>query len=182
MQSKDNSLTQIEFEELLSACKDGKDKLLVILCGGLGMRAGEVAHLRASWIDWQSEKINIPSREGEWRPKTESSQRSIPFRSMDRAKAVLKSYFALDESLGLKRCAIYLRIKRIAQRTKIQKKITPHTLRATAAFCYAEAGLSAQALRQVFGWTKLETAEHYIIRSGRAAERELEESKSKLWV
>jgi len=60
--------------------------------------------------------------------------------------------------------------------------VTPHTLRATAAFMFAEAGLSAQALRQVMGWTKLETAEHYIIRSGRAAEREIEENKGKLWV
>ena len=47
---------------------------------------------------------------------------------------------------------------------------------------FAEAGLSAQALRQVMGWAKLETAERYIVRSGRAAERELEENKNKLWI
>lgn len=182
MQSKDNSLTRIEFEELLSACRDGKDQLLVILCGGLGMRAGEVANMRSSWIDWQSNKINIPSSEGSWTPKTKSSARSIPYRSMERAKVIISHYFALNDTLQMKRCAIYLRIQRIAKRTKIMKKVTPHTLRATAAFCYAEAGLSAQALRQVFGWTKLETAEHYIARTGRAAERELEEGKGKLWV
>jgi len=77
---------------------------------------------------------------------------------------------------------LYLQIKRIAQRTTIQKKVTPHTLRATAGYMFAEAGLSAQALRQVMGWAKLETAERYIVRSGRAAERELEENKNKLWI
>lgn len=182
MQSKDNALNQTEFNELLNACKDGKDKLLVILCSGLGLRAGEIAHLRVSWIDWQGQKINIPSREGDWSPKTESSARSIPFKSMERVKVIVAHYFGINDSLGMSRIAVYKRVQRIAQRTKIQKKVTPHTLRATAAFMFAEAGLSAQALRQVMGWTKLETAEHYIIRSGRAAEREIEESKGKLWV
>ena len=182
MQSKDNALNQAEFNELFNACEDGKDKLLVILCGGLGMRAGEVANMKAGWIDWQGSKVNIPSREGDWEPKTKSSARSIPFKFMEKAKAIIAHYFALNDNLRMTRIAIYKRVQRIAQRTKIQKKVTPHTLRATAAFMFAEAGLSAQALRQVLGWTKLETAEHYIIRSGGVAEREIEESKDKLWV
>lgn len=182
MLSRDNSLNQPEFNELLTVCKDGKDKILVILCGGLGMRAGEAGHMKASWIDWQGHTIRIPEREGDWAPKSKNSARVIPFESMERAKAIIAHYFALHDKIGIKRVALYYRIREIAKRTNIQKRITPHSLRATAAYMFAEAGLSAQALRQVMGWSKLETADRYIIRSGRAAERELEENKAKLWI
>lgn len=182
MQSKDNALNQFEFNQLLEACKNGKDKIIVVLCGGLGMRAGEVAHIKSSWIDWQGNKISIPSKEGDWQPKTKAGTRTIPFQYMERAKIIISHYFALYNEVGITRIAVYQRLQRIAQRTEIQKKITPHTLRATAAYTFAEAGLSTQALCQIMGWERLETAQHYIIRSGRAAERELEENKSKLWV
>lgn len=182
MHSKDNALNQAEFNELLAACKDGKDKILVILCGGLGMRASEVSHLKTKWIDWQASTIRIPSYDENWSPKSKDSARLIPFKYMERAKAVISHYFALHEDINSGRIAIYKRIQEIAKRTEIQKKVTPHSLRATAAYMFAEAGLSAQALRQVMGWSRLETAESYIIRSGRAAERELEENRAKLWV
>jgi len=182
MQSKDNALNQAEFNELLTACKDGKDKILVILCGGLGMRASEVGHLKTKWIDWQASTITIPSKEGSWSPKSKNSARLIPFKYMERAKAIISHYFALHPDINIGRIAIYKRIQEIAKRTEIQKRVTPHSLRATTAYMFAEAGLSAQALRQVMGWSKLETAESYIIRSGRAAERELEEHKAKLWI
>ena len=182
MQSKDNALNQMEFNELLEACQDGRDKILVILLGGLGMRVSEVAHIKAGWIDWQESRIHIPLNDDGWKPKSESSSRVLPFRYIERAKAIIQHYFALHDGIKGTRMTLYLQVKRIAQRTRIQKKVTPHTLRATAGYMFAEAGLSAQALRQVMGWVKLETAERYIVRSGRAAERELEEHKNKLWI
>jgi len=182
MRSRDNALNQTEFNELLAACNHGKDKILVILCGGLGMRASEVSQLRDSWIDWQTCSIRIPSYEGSWTPKTESSIRAIPFKHMDRGRAIISQYFGVYTGTNITRVGIYKRIQRIAKRTKIQKKVTPHSLRATAASMFAECGLSAQALRQVMGWSRLETADRYITRSGRAAEMELEQNKAKLWI
>lgn len=182
MQSRDNALNQMEFNQLFNACGDAKDKILVILLGGLGMRASEVANMRAGWINWQQGRIHIPSREGNWKPKTEHSSRTIPFAYMPRAKAIISHYFALNDRIKASRIAIYKRTKNIAERTGIHKKVTPHSLRATAGYMFAEAGLSAQALRQVMGWAKLETAQRYIVRSGRASERELEEHKDKLWI
>ena len=182
MQSKDNALNRREFLELLGACKNAKDQLLVILMGGLGMRASEVAHITKGWIDWTTHKITIPLNDGDWHSKTENSSRVIPFNSMAKAVEVISYYFEVYDRINLTRYALWHRIKRIARRTMIQKKVIPHTLRATAGYMFAEAGLSPQGLRQVMGWAKLETAERYIIRSGRAAERELEENKEKLWL
>ncbi|MBA7501167.1 MAG: tyrosine-type recombinase/integrase [Clostridia bacterium] len=182
MQSKDNALNQTEFNELLGACENAREKILVVLMGGLGMRVSEVSHMRTHWIDWQEYRIHIPLEEDDWKPKSVNSSRVIPFKNMERAKTIIQHYFALHDSIKGTHMTLYLQIKRIAQKANIQKKVTPHTLRATAGYMFAEAGLSAQALRQVMGWAKLETAERYISRSGRASERELEENKNKLWI
>jgi len=64
----------------------------------------------------------------------------------------------------------------MANRAELKRKITPHGLRATAAYRFAEAGLSGQALRQIMGWEKLSTAQYYIDAAGRAAETEIEKA------
>lgn len=58
MCSRDNALCQAEFNELLAVCRDGKDKILIILCV-LGMRVGEASQLNVSWIDWQALTVRI---------------------------------------------------------------------------------------------------------------------------
>ncbi len=181
MLSRDNSLNRKEFNELFNVCHDAREKILVILAGNLGLKAGEVAHLKKSWINRQREQIIIPHRQGDWKPKTKQGARAIPFGKMKREKAVIIGYFALNGEIGITRQQIHNKIKQIASRTNIVKKINPYTLRASAAYMFAEAGFSAQALRQLMGWSKLDTAEHYIIQSGRALEIEMEERKSKLW-
>jgi len=181
MLSRDNSLNRKEFNELFNVCHGAKEKILVILAGNLGLRAGEVAHLKKTWIDWQREQIIIPRQQGDWKPKTKSSARVIPFRQSPTARTVIRAYFALNDSIGLTRQSIHKKIIKIARRTSIKKKIGPHSLRASAAYMFASAGFSAQALRQLMGWSKLDTAEHYIIQNGRALEIEMEERKSKLW-
>ncbi len=153
------------------------------------MRIGEIAHLNKSWLDFQDEKIHIPSKmectcfectkkKKTWRPKTEAGARSIPFKHFPVTREVLKGFFGAYDSVDRSRRALQLKLKRIAQRSEIPKKIYPHALRATAAIQFANAGLSAQALCGVMGWEDLRTAQHYITRSGRAAEREIEANKT----
>jgi site-specific recombinase XerD len=69
----------------------------------------------------------------------------------------------------------------MAKRAGLTRPIYPHALRATAAYQLAEAGLSAQALRQLMGWSDLRTAQAYIDAAGVAAQIELEEKAGRLW-
>ena len=64
----------------------------------------------------------------------------------------------------------------MAKRAELRRKITPHGLRATAAYRFAEAGLSGQALRQIMGWAQLSTAQYYIDATGHAADIEIEKA------
>lgn len=68
--SKEYSLTAREFELLMEAAHnlDGdffelETKFIILVAGRLGLRAGEIAHMRESWIDWRRRMIVIPAFE-----------------------------------------------------------------------------------------------------------------------
>lgn len=168
-QSREMTLTDDEIARMWQNCQSAIDKLLFVLAYELGMRVSEIAHLRADWIDFQNHKIHIPPEFS----KTANSTRAIPYDFFPRAKTIIESFFALNDDVGLTRQTIYLHVKDIAKKAEIRKKITPHGLRANSAYRLAEKGMGVQAMRQFFGWSRLETANRYIQKSGRAAENEL---------
>ena len=104
-------LTDREFELLLEACgslpepKDLQTRFVCLAAGRLGLRAGEIAHFHAEWLDWDRMLLRIPQHEpcecgycrrqatqetthnedltheeameARWHPKTVASARSI---------------------------------------------------------------------------------------------------------
>lgn len=187
--SRDDHLTKDELQQLFKACQDIEEKLLVCLAGQLGLRIGEISHLSKSWLDFQDDRITIPSsmpcdcfecaaQGGQWQPKTAAGNRSIPFKFFPITREVLKGYFGAYDKVGQSRRALQLKLKRIAKRTSLTKKVYPHALRSTAAMMFANAGLSAQGLCEVMGWEGLRTAQSYIARSGRTAAKEIEERRT----
>lgn len=64
--SHQDALSEKEFEALLDAADrmeypyDVETRFVLIATGRLGLRAGELAHMRDGWIDWDREKIEIP--------------------------------------------------------------------------------------------------------------------------
>lgn len=65
--SKEDALNEREFELLVEGSYRLDDdyfelesRLVLFLAGRLGMRAGEIAHLRESWIDWHRDMIVVP--------------------------------------------------------------------------------------------------------------------------
>jgi site-specific recombinase XerD len=125
--------------------------------------------------------LRIPFEDEGWKAKTKAAARAIPYGRMRRAPQVITSFFDFHDRLDLDRRSVWYRIKRMARRAGLSKSIYPHALRATAAYQLAEAGLSAQALRQLMGWSDLRTAQAYIDAAGVAAQIELEEKAGRLW-
>jgi len=67
--SADRALNQREFELLVEGAGEMGDyyreeaRLILYLAGRLGMRRGEITHLRKEWIDFNSNYINVPAHE-----------------------------------------------------------------------------------------------------------------------
>jgi len=64
--TKEDALTEREWELLWESAQSldepfALDAQLVVMVGGrLGLRAGEIAHLREEWVDWETDTIQIP--------------------------------------------------------------------------------------------------------------------------
>lgn len=64
--SKEDALSEREFELLLEGATRLDDyygdqaQFVILVLGRLGLRRGELTHLRESWIDWRQETISIP--------------------------------------------------------------------------------------------------------------------------
>lgn len=64
--SKDDALDDREFEHLLEGARALPEprsfdaRFIVLVAGRLGLRGGEIAHMRESWINWRKNCIEIP--------------------------------------------------------------------------------------------------------------------------
>ncbi|MUV59763.1 tyrosine-type recombinase/integrase [Halobacterium sp. CBA1126] len=67
--SSEAALNESEFETMLDAALslhepfDAECAFVLVAAGRLGMRAGEIAHIREDWVDWEREVINVPRYE-----------------------------------------------------------------------------------------------------------------------
>lgn len=109
----EDALTEREYVRLLDGCEHLPEprrfeaRLICLLAGRLGLRGGEITHLRSEWLDWDRKLIRIPQHEpcdcgycrrqgrqeaehsgtldfeqalaDRWHPKTINSARIIPF-------------------------------------------------------------------------------------------------------
>lgn len=67
--TKEDSLSDLEFEQLYNASfqldplTDLEARFVLLVGGRLGLRRGEIAHIRSDWIDWRKRRIDIPPPE-----------------------------------------------------------------------------------------------------------------------
>ena len=65
--SREDAITAKEWHRLLQQTYNIKNKetalecrIILVCCGRLGLRAGEITHLEESWVNWNEKKIQIP--------------------------------------------------------------------------------------------------------------------------
>ncbi|MEM4407538.1 MAG: tyrosine-type recombinase/integrase, partial [Candidatus Caldarchaeum sp.] len=167
-------LSHEEFYRLFQAGKDATDKVILALAI-MGLRAGEIAKLTVDWVDLARKTITIPDSVAK-----KGHGRTVPYGKFTKLAPIIDAYFMLKSEIGMSRYGIWVRVKKMARRAGLTKPVTVHGLRATGATWAASAGLSAQALRELFGWANLETAQFYIEKSAGTAAAELEEKGDKI--
>ncbi|MFH1031633.1 MAG: tyrosine-type recombinase/integrase [Chloroflexota bacterium] len=185
--SKQDALNETESRMLLNGCVDLLDNLVVRLPLYAGMRIGEVAHLKASWLDFKKMLITIPARQlcncpecsrrkqqGIWTPKSDAGQRALPI------TRELEPYLRQLGNDGIARSkrSLEFRFQKIRERSGLKKRCYPHALRATYLTGLSEMGISAPSLTYLAGWSSLRPSESYIQSSMKRAHKELSELSS----
>lgn len=214
--TREDALTDLEFELLLDEAYDLEPmvdletRFLLLVAGRLGLRRGEIAHMRREWVDWRKRRIEIPRLEPcnkgrgggpcghckmmarqmvdhsddgltidealarRWSPKTPMAVRSVPFGFSGRVEIVLERYFDEFDQWMYVGNAINRRVNRVAEAVPDVGRVTPHTLRATAANYHAGRGLDTLALQAMMGWSKPSTAQVYIAKNADNLDRKLQ--------
>jgi integrase len=193
-------LTEREFEVLVEACEslsephDLEARFICLVAGRLGLRAGEIAHFRQGWLDWDRGLIRIPKHEScacgycrrqagqeaanheeltreaalaeRWHPKTATSARAVPFDLSLRLELCMERFIDRWDQFPRSRSTINRRISAAAEEAGLDGRVYPHCLRATAASYHAYQGVAPVPLQALMGWTDLDTAQKYIRISG----------------
>jgi len=186
--SKEFVLSNEEIEKMIAACKNEKEKMIILTLIFTGLRVGEFVHLRTSWINWQKKVplIIIPihqdcdckecKREGRgtvWSAKTKAGVREIPIMEI-RTREALKRYYTFENSVNMTKVGVWKVVKRVAVRAGLTKRVFPHALRATTATIFGHKA-SAPSVAYIMGWSKIGTAEQYVQSAKRRALEELED-------
>ena len=181
--SENYVLTEDERGALLKACKDVRDRVVILLPLYVGIRVGEAVHLDSRWIS-SAGNLRIPNQmicpcrecstrernRGHWVPKTKAGAREIgiPRIVSDDLDPFLSQF---PRGLQFSRFTFYRHTKRILKAAGVVipglggDTAFPHILRATCATMLAAGGMSAAQLCYHMGWSDIAMAAHYINRA-----------------
>lgn len=90
--SREDAITDAQFDKLFSAAESMDepyrlDCLFVLIAAGrLGLRAGELCHVDADWINWQQRQLDIPRHD----PCTEGKHGGVCGYCRDRAQKAVE--------------------------------------------------------------------------------------------
>jgi integrase/recombinase XerD len=157
-QFKREPLTQDEATRLANACQSHPEKLVIWTLLDTGLRVSELATLTKEHLEWQSHRLMVYGKGGPYGSQTK--RRIIPL--SPRVQPLLEGHFALHDTLGMAPRTIQVLVKRVANRARIKRPVTPHVLRHTFAVTAVQKGISLPALQRLLGHDRLTTTEIYL--------------------
>jgi integrase/recombinase XerD len=142
-----------------------RDRALLTLLYGTGIRASECAHLREEDVDLNDATIRVTGKGGHERtlPLNECVVQTL--RVYRQARGVLKpsaEFFRSRRRGGLSRYAIYERVRRHAQQAGLHKTVSPHQLRHTFATHLVQAGVHVVTIRDLLGHRLITSTQIYL--------------------
>jgi integrase/recombinase XerD len=158
-----------EATHLAQACQTVREKLVIWAPLDTGLRVSELASLSPTQIGWQGQRLTIYGKDGP--DGSRSKRRIIPLSA--RLQPLIAHHFALQDTIGLTPRAMQLLVKRVANRARIRRPVTPHVVCHTFAVTAVQKGISLPALQRLLGHDRLTTTEIYLNLSPEEVVREL---------
>jgi len=153
----------------LSSAEGHRNKAIIEVLYGCGLRVSELIHLKLSQLFFNENFIRIIGKGDKERlvPIGDTAQKAVVhyidgFRSKQKIKKGMEDILFLNRrGSKLTREMIFLIIKELAQVSGIQKSISPHTFRHSFATHLIEGGADLRAVQEMLGHTNITTTEIY---------------------
>jgi len=163
-------LTAEETEQLLSQPRRDtvvglRDRALIAVLYGTGIRVSECAGLRQGDIDLRALTVTVIGKGGHQRtvPLNEQTAGTLSLYMQVRG-AVLPAapFFVSRRHRAMSRGAIYERVRSTARRARIAKIVSPHRLRHTFATHLVRAGVGLVTIRDLLGHRLITSTQIYL--------------------
>ncbi len=155
-------LSPNEIFEMLNVTDNIKHKNLIALLYASGLRRNELLNLKVSDIDFAREVIIIRNGKGKKDRQTLLSENSkiILLKYLEEYKPV--GYLFAGATGGkYSESSLEKVVKVAAQKAKIQKRVTPHTLRHSFATHLLENSVDIRYIQELLGHNSIKTTERY---------------------
>ena len=147
-----------EADLLANACRSPEEKLIVWTLLDTGLRVSELCALTLDNVQWQQRALRVAGKGGPH--GTRSKPRVVPL--SPRVRAILEPYFALNDRWFVGARQAQKIVKRVANRAKMTREVTPHVLRHTWATLALQKGSSLAAVQKILGHDRLTTTAIYL--------------------
>lgn len=153
-------LYQNEIEQLLAACGNERDRLIILMLGTTATRISELAGITAEDIDWQTGLLTIRGKGGKERlvaPRKDVLNRLLAYLGMFPSGPI---WLSKVQQRPMSAHQIRKIIYEIASKAKIED-VHPHRLRAAFATAFIDQFGDIQALQSIMGHESITTTARY---------------------
>jgi site-specific recombinase XerD len=142
-----------------------RDRAVLTLLYGTGIRASECAGLTERDINWEEATIRVMGKGGHERTLPLNEEVIHVLRQYRLARGPAQAgepFFRSREGGALSRNAIYERVRRHARQARLPQRVSPHRLRHTFATHLVQAGVGLVTLRDLLGHRQITSTQIYI--------------------
>lgn len=168
------SMESEETELLKDACKNNRERALIEVLRCTACRVGEIPYIHICDINWHNGQVEVyGEKDNEYRlvMLDDVALQYLDFYLTDRgvrkdSKEPLFTHIRGDKTQVLSADGIYYCIKKLAERSKVEKNIYPHLFRKTCATKIVERGGSDEMAGEYLGHAPKTVAGQYYINKG----------------
>lgn len=142
-----------------------RDRALLTLLYGTGIRATEAATLLERDVDLRDNTVRVIGKGGHERVlplNVEVARALAQYRAARGAVTPAATFFRSRSGGEMKRGAIYERVRTAAQKARIERRVSPHRLRHTFATHLVKKGIQLVTIRDLLGHKSLSSTQIYL--------------------
>lgn len=142
-----------------------RDRALLTLLYGTGIRASEAATMREGDVDLANLMVRVMGKGGHERAiplNVEVARALEQYRSARGAQTPAATFFRSRGGGGMSRGAIYERVRHHAQKARISRRVSPHKLRHTFATHLVKNGVQLVTIRDLLGHRCISSTQIYL--------------------
>jgi site-specific recombinase XerD len=159
-----------EMTRLLEACRHDtvvavRDRAIVALLYGTGIRASECAGLREGRVDLRARTVTVRGKGGHERTLPLNEEVAVYLREYIQVRGAqlpAAPFFRSRRGAALSRGTLYERIRTLGRRARLAKPLSPHRLRHTFASHLVHEGINLVTIRDLLGHRLISSTQIYL--------------------